>query len=57
MKQQVYMPNGKLIFEETNPAVLYDMETLHSMVDAGYTVKIDDKKLRKKKNRSGDNES
>lgn len=57
MKQQIYMPNGHLIFEETNPQVLYDMETLRSMVDAGYTVKIDDKKLRKKKNRSGDNES
>lgn len=50
MKQQVYMPNGHLIFEETNPQVLYDMETLRSMVDAGYIVKIDDKKLRKKKN-------
>lgn len=50
MKQQIYMPNGHLIFEETNPQVLYDMETLRSMVDAGYIVKIDDKKLRKKKN-------
>lgn len=51
MKQQVYMPNGKLIFEETNPAVLYDMETLRSMIEAGYIVKVDDKRLRKKQNR------
>lgn len=48
MKQQIFMPNGHLIFEETNPEVLYDMETLHDMVEAGYIVKIDDKKMRKK---------
>lgn len=49
MKQQIYMPNGHLIFEETNEAVLYDMATLRQMVEAGYIVKVDDKKLRKRK--------
>lgn len=43
MKQEVYMPNGHKIFESSNPAVQYPPETLRSMDESGYKVKVDGK--------------
>lgn len=49
MRQQVYMPNGHLIFDSSDPRVQYKSETLQSMITSGYLVKIDGKILRNKK--------
>ena len=49
MKQQVYMPNGHLIFESEDPRMQYPPEILNQMAAAGYTVKLDGKKLKAKK--------
>lgn len=42
--QQVYMPNGKLVFQTTMPEMMYSEETARSMNSAGYTVKMNGKK-------------
>lgn len=49
MKQQVYMPNGHLIFQSEDPRMHYPPEILQQMSAAGYTVKLDGKKLRARK--------
>lgn len=49
MRQQIYLPSGKLVFDEEDQRVLYDDQVLRSMVAAGYIVKTDGKKMRQKK--------
>ena len=50
MKQEIYMPNGQRIFCTEDERVMYDKETLTSMVNAGYKVKINDKIWKPTKN-------
>ncbi|MBO4543556.1 MAG: hypothetical protein J5725_10300 [Bacteroidales bacterium] len=47
MKQQVYMPNGHLIFETDKPHLMYDERIIKMMLEQGYIVKMDGKKVRK----------
>ena len=49
MKQEVFMPNGHLIFSTEDESLMYDEKTMQSMIKNGYTVKIDGKKKRGKK--------
>ena len=46
MKQEVFMPNGKLIFSTENESLMYDKHTVQSMLKNGYMVKVDGKKVR-----------
>ncbi len=43
LRQQVCMPNGRCIFDESNPKCLYDEQTLRQMIANGYRVRIDGK--------------
>ena len=47
MKQEVYMPNGHLIFETDKPQLMYDDRIIKLMLEKGYVVKMDGKKVRK----------
>ena len=45
-RQEVFFPNGKPVFSTDDPRAMYSEETLRSMVNAGYIVKVDGKRWR-----------
>lgn len=49
MRQEVFMPNGHLIFSTDKKELMYDDALVKSMLKNGYIVKIDGKKVRKPK--------
>lgn len=48
MKQEVFMPNGHLIFSTEKKELMYDDRLVQSMLKNGYIVKMDGKKVKKK---------
>lgn len=49
MTQEVYMPDGRLVFKTDNERLMYDDRIVQSMLRNGYTVKVDGRKVRIKK--------
>ena len=54
MTQEVYMPDGRLIFSTDKEHLMYDDRLVQSMLKNGYTVKVDGRKVRIKKDAKRD---